>query len=453
MKSFLYLTLFFITTLSLQAQTNAQTQQLDSLFTILEDYNKFMGSVAISIKGQPFYTKAISYQTITDSTKIPASTDTKYAIGSITKTFTAAMMMQLVEQGKINLDTKLADFYPDLPNAQDITIQQMLNHTSGLHNFTNDSIYYTYMEQEKTKEELLAIFKAQEADFAPSKGYEYSNTAYVLLGYMIEDMTKKTYADALQKLVLNKLELTNTYFNRSTDKTQQEADSYIPTGKTWTPASKTNMFIPHAAGAIFSTPSDLTQFIEGLFSGKLVQDSTLTQMLEMGEENYGLGILSAPFGSKTFYGHTGGIDGYLSNLFYSPDDSIAIAITANGVNYALNDILIGIGSILYDLPYELPTFDTSTVVIQIDTATLHQYEGVFASEGFPLEITIKRDGDVLTAQATGQGAFPLEATSTTRFKFDLAGIVLTFDQLDNNNYQQMTLDQQSMHVPFKRKQE
>ena len=143
--------------------------KLDSLFNVLSEKNKAMGSVALSKNGKIIYSKAIGYSLISDKEKVFATTDTKYRIGSITKMFTAVMIFQLVEEGKIKLETTLNNYFPKIPNADKITIGNLLNHRSGLYNFTNDSLFGTRFEKPITQDEMLDIISKFKVDFQPNE--------------------------------------------------------------------------------------------------------------------------------------------------------------------------------------------------------------------------------------------------------------------------------------------
>jgi D-alanyl-D-alanine carboxypeptidase len=417
------ITVFFFYLLSntLPSFSQVNTARLDSLLNQLQSKDKAMGSVSISRKGELLYSKAFGFSRMEASIiKYPSDTATKYRIGSISKMFTMVMIMQLIEEKKLKLSTPLSQFYPKVPNAKEITIKQLLNHHSGLHNFTSDESYASWMNLPKTKEEMLELIYSQKPDFKPGEKGDYSNTNFVLLGFIIEKLTQSTYAAQLEKRITSPLGLKNTYYGSKINTAKNEAQSYSWTGK-WTEQSQTDMSIPHGAGAIVSTPADLNKFIYALFQNKLISKASVKEVTDL-TDSYGLGIFRVPFYDRFAYGHNGGIDGFVSSLAYFPDDSTALSVTFNGMNHSMNDILIGVLSIYYNKPYVIPSFESVT----LDPEKLSAYEGVYAAPGFPLKITIKKDGSVLTAQATGQSAFPLEATDELSFSFAAAGIRIVF---------------------------
>jgi len=392
--------------------------KLDSLVDILAEKNQAMGSLTISRKGVVVYSRTIGYSWISGSEKISATDQTKYRIGSITKMFTATMIFQLIEDGKLSLTTTIDKYFPQLPNAGKITISNLLNHRSGLHDFTEDPEYETWETQPKTQDEMLAIISKNPVDFQPNEKCSYSNSNYIILGYILQEITKQSYSENLSTRITSKIGLSNTYVGIKTDTKKNESFSYRFLDG-WEQGQETDMSIPGAAGAIVSTPSDLTKFIEALFSLKLVSSSSLSQMKTM-TDGFGMGIFQIPFYEKSAYGHNGGIDGFASNLAYFPDDSLAIAYCTNGQVYPMNNILIGVLSIYFDKPYSIPTF-------HLKTEDLDKYLGVYSSTQISPKITITKNAITLFAQVTGGPLFPLDPTKQDKFNCDAMGLTIEFN--------------------------
>jgi D-alanyl-D-alanine carboxypeptidase len=429
-KIFTAILLSALTLASALAQ-NLNTPKLDSLFNILAEKNKSMGSLAISKNGKTIYNKAIGYSLISQNGNKTATSSTKYRVGSISKTFTATIIFQLIEEGKLKLETSLDKYFPSLPNASKITVGNLLNHRSGLHNFTDDPDYLTWMTSPKTHDEMLAVISKYKVDFQPDEKFSYSNSNYVVLGYIIEKIEGKPYSEVLKKRITSRIGLKNTYYGGKTDIKNNECYSY-KWDKDWVLQPETDMSIPGGAGSIVSTPEDLTKFIEALFTLKLVSEKSLTQMKTM-RDGYGMGMFQIPFYTKKGYGHNGGIDGFASTLSYFPEDSLAVSFCTNGLVYPMNDILIGVLSIYFNKEYPLPLFRT----ISLKSEDLDKYLGVYSSTQIPLKIEITKTDAQLIAQATGQSSFPLEPVDKDKFTFDQAGVKMEFSPEKN----EMTLKQ------------
>ncbi|WP_026809888.1 serine hydrolase domain-containing protein [Arenibacter latericius] len=421
--------LLFLAALSLQVSISQtiDSVKLDDYFNALEENNKFMGSVSLKKDGEIIYTKQIGFSDI--ETKKKPDDNTKYRIGSISKTFTAALVFRAIEEGKIKLEQTIEGYFPTVKNSNLITIANLLNHRSGIYNFTNDEAYLEYNTEPKSEEEMLSIISKYDSAFEPNSKSEYSNSNYVLLSFILEKLYKKSFAEILSEKIVDPIGLKNTYFGGKIDIEKNEANSYKGD---WEKQSETDMSIPLGAGGIVSTPTDILLFAEALFNYKIISEESVTQMQTL-KDNYGMGLFKMPFYEKYSFGHTGGIDGFSSMFGYFPEEKSAFALTSNGSNFNNNDIAIALLSALFNRDFTVPSFET----YEVSSDDLEMYLGVYSSPSFPLKISITKSGAILMAQATGQPSFNLDATEKDKFKFDQAGIVMEFDPANN----QMTLKQ------------
>lgn len=422
----------------LSAQSFEQAK-MDRLFDQLEKYHQGMGSLSLSQGGEVVYQRAIGYADL--ATEQTATPETRYCIGSISKVFTAVLVLKATEAGDLTLETPLAEYFPSMPNAGQITVEHLLRHRSGLVNYTDDSSYQDYMEQPITREELLNKFQALGTDFEPGERFEYSNTNYTLLTFILEEVSGQSYPELLQAQITDPLELSATYYGGSIDLEALEARSY-EVGRPWEPSTETDMSVPQGAGALVSTAEDLNHFLRGLFEGKLIADSSLEKMMPL-QDGYGLGLTAFPFGSKTAYGHNGGIDGFQGSAAYFPAEDLAVAYLSNGVNHPLNDVLIGVLSIYFGADYEIPDF---AALPQISDQELDSYVGLYQSPRFPLDIDIARQGSRLMLQATGQPQVPLRAEGEQVFSFKQSDLEVEFTPESD----EMILRQNGMEWTLKR---
>ena len=324
--------------------------KLDQFFDRLAEKNQAMGSLTVARDGNILYTRAIGYSQINGSERKPATTATRYRVGSITKMFTAAMIFQLVEEGKLKLTDTLDKFFPQIPNAGKITIAHILSHRSGIHDFIREPDFRAWSLTPRTKDETLAFIARGKPDFEPGEKRSYSNAGFVLLGYVVEKLAGKPYQDALKKRITGKLGLKDTYAGTGkTDVSKKESFSYSYAGD-WKQHEEMDLSIPGGAAAIISTPSDLVKFIQALFDGKLISQENVDQMKN------GIGMSENKLGGKTVYGHSGGTDGFSSTVFYLPEEKLAVAYTANAKVYSHGKIFSGILDIYYNKPFEIPTF-------------------------------------------------------------------------------------------------
>jgi CubicO group peptidase (beta-lactamase class C family) len=283
----------------------------------------------------------------------------------------------------------------------------------------------TYYQKPMTPDQMLDIISKTKPDFEPDTRAAYSNTNFYLLGQIVEKLYGKPYSEVLQKQICSKIGLTRTYYGGKIDLSKNESYSFEFIND-WVKQPETDMSIPHGAGAIVSTPSDLTKFIYALFTGKLISQSSLDRMTTI-KDNFGLGMLKFPYDDKTVFGHTGGIDGFSSMLCYLPDDKVAFAVCSNGTRYSLNDILLSTMNNYYGIPDKLPEFKTYAV----NAEDLVKYEGVYACPDIPIKVTIKARDGKLYGQGTDQPEIPLDSIEKDVFAFQQAGIVMRFHPDDN----------------------
>ena len=403
------------------ATSFAQEQKfltLDSLFQILDVNNRFMGSLSISENGKVTYSKTIGKADLASG----KSSDklTKYRIGSISKMFTACLIFQAIEENKLSLTQNINRFFPKITSAKEISIGNLLNHRSGIHNYTNDTSYFNYYTALKSQKEMLEIIQASGSDFKPNSKAEYSNSNYILLSFILEKIYKKSYEELLDIKIIQPQGLKNTYFGKKLDLAKNECASYRFSGK-WELEKETNSSVSLGAGGIVSTTEDLLFFISNLFAGKIINTASLEQMTKL-EDGYGMGIFPVPFYDKKGFGHTGGIDGFSSFLYIFPEEKISIALTSNGSRFNNNDIAIAALSDCFDKPFTLPSF----YAVELTSADLDKYLGSYANPEIPIKISITKDSLSLIAQATGQPSFTLELIGKDSFEFSPAGVEIQF---------------------------
>jgi D-alanyl-D-alanine carboxypeptidase len=445
-----FILLFIISQETASAQTHPafNRNKLTKYLVTLDSHNKIMGSVAIDSAGHIVYHYSTGMIGVVNGDTVLADERTEYRIGSISKTFTAAMIFQLIEEGKLSLSTKLAKFYPKISKADSITIKNLLHQRSGLYNFT-DSTYLTYRFKKQSHKQMLQRFQNFEPQFPPGSKTQYSNTNYVLLGYILEDVTGDSYANQLKKRITEPLNLKHTYYGGPIHPGKDEAKSFKYSSGQWHKLPAVDMSITGGAGGIVSTPSDLVRFIRDLFKGKVVSPKSLQHMKHI-QDGIGMGLMPFKFDKATAYGHEGGINGFVSQAAYFPRKDIAVAFTTNGLNYNPFDWMNGVLSIYFGKPFDIPSFKKKPT-IELSQKQMQKYTGNYSSDKLPIDINVFVKDSTLKAQATGQEAFPLTATNQKTLRFDLAGVVMKFDSLKAGKYQQFTLHQHGGEFLFKRK--
>ncbi|MBX3442703.1 MAG: beta-lactamase family protein [Planctomyces sp.] len=392
--------------------------KLDQFFDRLAEKNKAMGSLVIAKDGDVLYTRVIGFGQIDGVERKPLTPASRFRIASITKTYTAVMILQLVEEGKLKLTDPLDRFFPQIPNAQRITIGQLLAHRSGIPDVRRDQATWQ-PGAPVARDEMLAQIVKDTPDFEPDSRQAYSNAGYFVLGLILEQATGKSYAEALEERITSKIGLKDTYFATSSiDVSRNECLTYWNIGGEWQPGRESQPSVFE----IVSTPGDMAEFVKALFELRLISQQSLDQMKTI-RDGEGLGIVTFTFAGKTFYGNTGGGDNYGSWLAYEPEEKLAVAYTTNAKVYPVASIISGVVDICCNRPFEIPALESIVVSPEI----LDKYVGAYSVADVTAKAIISRDGSTLFFQPPGEStSVALEATSDDQFQIEGVA-VFTFD--------------------------
>jgi CubicO group peptidase (beta-lactamase class C family) len=387
--------------------------KLDQYFDRLAEKNKAMGGLIIVNKGNVLYSRAFG-----QSHNKPLTMETKYRIGSVTKTFTASMVFQLIEEGKLKPEQTIDKYLPTVPNAKKITVFHLLSHHSGIPDATEDPEFRALRYTGTSKEQMIASIAKGKPHFEPGEKFAYSNSGYFLLANIIEKVTGETYEEALKKRILSKAGLKDTYNGTGRiDAGKNESFSYKYVTD-WVQQPETHITLAFGGGSMISTAPDLAKFIQALFDGKLVSPKSLDQMIknECGLDDY-------TYNGKTFYGFEGGIDGFGSWLVYQPEEKLALCYVTNGKVYPVKNLIDDIFEMYYNKPFTIPTFESMKVSNEI----LDKYVGVYVPEGAQVKFYIRREGETLIMQMNQQNPIALEPISENKFKVGYSNMEIEFD--------------------------
>lgn len=401
--------------LRLSANLDESIKKLDDFISYLEKNNAEAGELSIFKNGKEIYSRNFGQKNLPN----PSSTDKIFQIGSVTKTMTAVMLYQLIEKKQLSLDDKLSKFFPKIPNADKITISQMLSHTAGLGDYVQGKDNIRWLTNKTTEAQIMNHIIEQGSVFEPGTSSQYSNTGYYLLTKILEKTTKKSYAENLKEILVTPLKLQNFFTSSNNPKNVFKPYQYL---NSWKPVTDFDFNNVVGVGDIVTTPTDLNIVINSLFEGKLVSQNSLTQMIPEETDQFGRGLMKVPFYSKTFYGHSGGTYGTNSLMIYNPEDHISMSYSINADRIGVNNFVIGVLSMLYDQKYDFPTLNNQ----KITNSELQKYEGEYTSKDIPLGLKIFVKDGALFAQGTGQPEFPLEYTNKDQFKFERAGVKIIF---------------------------
>ena len=324
---------------------------VDAMLANMNSQALFGGSVLISQHGHVLLSKG--YGLADRAQKTPNGPQTRFAIASNTKQFTAAAVMLLEVQGKLKVSDLICKYIPDCPSAWGvITIKELLTHTSGIPNYTEQTDFADYADQPATPLQIIGHFRDRPLDFAPGTKFSYSNSGYILHGYIIEQASGLSYEAFLQKYVLTPLSLSDTGYNHDSNGV---AIGYTD-GYSATPAEGEDPSIPYAAGALYSTVEDMNRWEQSFTTDALLPAASRAEMLAiqmaipggdpMGA-GYGYGFTIGTDSGRPIIWHNGGIPGFVSIEARYPVDDVTVVILSNQANVALQAIFEGISAKIF----------------------------------------------------------------------------------------------------------
>ncbi len=403
---------------SAQANT-ARMDQIAQFYANSDDH--FMGSVLVARDGRIEFDKGYGYADI--EWHAPNTADTKFRLGSLTKQFTAASILLLEERGKLKTDDLVKQYMPDAPAAWDhITIYHVLTHTSGIPNFTGFPSYDTVKATRRTPEQMVALFRDKPLDFQPGEKWNYSNSGYVLLGYLIEKISGQKYEDFIQENLFKPLGMTNTGYDWRATILPQRASGYSMGEHGLVNADYIDMSIPYSAGSLYSTTHDLLKWEQGLFGGKVLSAASLKKMTTPYKHNYGCGVAITTKNGHTRIAHTGGIDGFSTDMAYYPDEKITVIALSNLLSGDVVTVATKLEAVEHRENVVLPN---ERQVVSVPATVLAGYAGTYQLQpGYNLTVTL--DGGKLMVAQPRQPTSQLFASSPTKFYLGIQDTEIEF---------------------------
>ncbi len=328
--------------------------RIDALVQKYVERGQFNGSILVA-QGDAVILKK-GYGMANFEWDIPNTPDTRFRLGSITKQFTSMLIMQLVEEGKLSLEDKLADTLPYYrrETGSRVTIHQLLNHTSAIPSYTSiPDFFRDHSRQALPLRDLVTKYCSEDLEFEPGSKMAYNNSGYVILGAVIEQVTGKTYEQVLKDRILDPVGMKATGYDHSESLINRRAAGYENRLDGIRNASFLDMSLPHAAGALYSTVEDLHLWDHALYGTTLLSDAGKKKMFTPGLNNYAYGwiVRKSPLGpgkaERNVIQHGGGINGFSSLIVRIPEDRTLIVLLNNTGGAPLNSISQGIGDILY----------------------------------------------------------------------------------------------------------
>ncbi|MDA8020614.1 MAG: serine hydrolase [Thermoanaerobaculia bacterium] len=353
-----------------------------------------------------------------------------FRIGSITKQFTAVAVLMLVEDGKLALDQTIRQVLPDYPqvHGDEVTVEQLLTHVSGIPSYTDQPTFWEVANDDASLEERVEFFSSEELEFEPGSQWKYNNSAYLLLGAILEKVAGTTYSDFLQQRIFDPLQMSSSSYGDPERIVKGRVEGYQPQGEArFRIADYISMDWPYSAGSLLSSVADLDRWDQALYGDKLLPRTTLEKAWTSAKLNdgsatgYGYGWAVGQVAGHRLIQHGGGIHGFRTQAIRIPDEKIFVAVFTNGARTSPTSMARRAVQLLLGEP--LP--DVDDVVYQVAAETLESYVGVYRIDEETTRIVKLIDG-ALTTQRTGGGVSTPIPLSDTRFFYDDSLTTLDF---------------------------
>jgi CubicO group peptidase (beta-lactamase class C family) len=405
---------------STRAQDTARTEEVIRSYTA---DHRFMGTVLIARGDKILLNKG--YGSANLEWDISNSPNTKFRLGSVTKQFTAASVLLLQERGKLKINDPVKTYMPDAPAAWDrVTIFHLLTHTSGIPSFTSFPEYKKWEPFAVTPAEEVARFRDKPLEFAPGEKWNYSNSGYVLLGYLIEKIAGVTYQQFLRDNIFTPLDMRDSGFDSNSAIIPRRASGYSHDKNEIVNTGFIHMSIPFSAGSLYSTTLDLLKWEQGLFGGKVLSAASLETMATPFKNNYACGLAVETKNGHKKISHGGGIEGFNTELDYYPEDKLTVVVLANINGTAPGDIADKLAALAHG---EKVILSSERKAIVLDDTVLARYVGAYRMES-AAAMQIALDGHQLTAKLGGQPAYPIFPESDSMFFLKVVDAELEFQK-------------------------
>jgi CubicO group peptidase (beta-lactamase class C family) len=420
MKNVYYIRISVVLALLTCAFSTVSAQNFDKEFDkVIESAYKSGepgAAVLLAKGGKVLYRKAFGKANI--ELDVPMKPEMVFEIGSITKQFTAVSILMLMEQGKLSLTDDVTKFIPDYPtHGHKITIHHLLTHTSGIKSYTEMQEWVPLWRKDMSPEEMIDLFKNQPMDFAPGERYQYNNSAYFMLGYIIEKASGQTYQQFLEEHIFKPLQMNNSYYGSHKQIIRNRAAGY-QNQDGFNNTEYLSLTQPYAAGSIMSNVDDLLKWQIAIRDHKLVKKETIQlaftdYKLNNGKPiHYGYGwSLNEINGSPTIE-HGGGIFGYTTNGIWLPKEDVYVVMLTNRDDMGPGDISTRIAAIAIGKP-----FPEASKSIAVKSESLKNLAGVYEFEDGSIRSIIYEDG-VLYSQRQGSSRFKLIPVAENKFAYE-----------------------------------
>jgi CubicO group peptidase (beta-lactamase class C family) len=445
---FVGLCLLFVSLIPAQNSSASPTAEqisakVDEYMNAAVKVDGFSGSILVARDGKPLVSKGYGMANI--ELDVPNSSSTVFRLGSITKQFTAMAIMILQERGKLNVSDSICKYFAECPAAwQAITVKHLLTHTSGIPSYTSFPDFAKTAVRPISSAEMFGLLKDKPLDFAVGEKYAYNNSAYFLLGTIIEKVSGQSYADFLQENIFTPLGMKETGYDVSARIIKKRAAGYARQSGEFINAAYLDMTIPGAAGALYSTTGDLLIWDQALYTEKLISRKSLDETFTPFKNNYGYGWSIGKQFDRQVIAHGGAIFGFATQISRFPTDKVTVIVLSNVQGAPAGRIANDLAAINFGAAYKIPQ---ERKEITVDPKVLEKYAGDYQLAAPKIVISILFENGRLFGQVAGQSKFALSAESETVFFSKDVNLQITFTKDAQGQTTGMLFSQGGSNIP------
>ncbi|NEU09767.1 serine hydrolase [Flavihumibacter sp. R14] len=411
MKTTNFRTLFHCCLLLFPALADAQTiaDKADSLLSAYHKQDLFTGTVIIARRGKVLFER--SYGMANRDAGMPNASGTQYRIGSLSKPVTAIIMMQLREKGMLKFSDPLSKYLPGFTKGDSVTVEDLLNHTSGIRSLTSTARYRTDRMGIKGQADVLEILRAEPFAFSPGSSWQYSNSNYMLLSYIAEKVSGRSMSELVSELAKKQgLKKTGMDYDGRTDRNKAvgyEAGAL----QDYVPVADNNVLIITGAGGIYSTATDLLKLDRALYSKGILSRESKQDMFRARKGDYALGWETGAYKNRIELGHSGSIEGFKAMMLRYPESETTIIFLSNYWNTPGPAICESLKAISFGEPYKMPE---ARSFISFSAEQLKAYEGDYSFNG-AMTMNLSSESGVLLSTIKGQPVVGFKPMTDTDF--------------------------------------
>jgi CubicO group peptidase (beta-lactamase class C family) len=388
-------------------------QKADDYLKTELNLGRFAGSVMVARSNQIVFMKG--YGWANRELDVAHAPNTKFRLASVTKQFTALCILILQEQGKLSVEDPISKFLPDSPKAwSKIKIRHLLTHTSGIPDYTKLPNYISTMMLPSPPEKMMSRLRDKPLEFEPGERFAYSNSGYILLGYIVEKASGQSYEQFVQQFVFKPLGMKDSGCDRFETILSHRATGYTLHGDTWVNSAYMDRTFPQGDGTLYSTVEDFFRWYQCWREQKLVSAESWKAMTTPVKDNYGFGIFVAQQFDQKLLWHDGGDPGFVTAMWWFPSSDIFVAAFANLESANSDEVACNLVALLLDKP--LLSRPKAKTAIKLEASQLQPFVGRYRMVEKPEIIcAVTASGEQLFLQSTGAPKFELLPESATNF--------------------------------------